>query len=608
MSEASIQPPLIELSEYELELLYFQKRPKVLEALIQVNEELTRYNIEKSGLDNQLALLNFQRNQLKKHRSRDISLHDVEHGTLKISTLENQIERLLSHRSVWYKHQRTLHSCVYPVNRLPAEILIKIFVFACGDIDLACNPGPLIFGAVCRTWRGVVLSSKTELWSCLRFIIPPTFDIQSVETDNTKRLDKRLNKCVDLYLEKSERHLLTLHITYNGVRTPRAWTRVYSLLEKLIPHSSRWRHLTIDAKSFSPGDIPDLCDAPLPSLESMALFFNDSHPLPLSWLILTSGKLHTITTNLRLSSRGLSTLPSPKQITSLTFGASEELNKLKIVRTRFPNLQHLGLTDASESSSFRVAADSPWDLPITSLEINMSPLGGMSVPLQHDLLEVAMDNLTAPNLSVLTVKVIVPRVHRVDTNLSFLYSFSHIQNFIRRSGCTLTVLALVGLSVSDESIVDLLQHLASLVELTLGDPIEYFDVELTRPVTKELIERLHSGKDDHTCVSSVEPLVPLLESLTLQVRKSGFAFPSFVRTVLSRWVPNAAKIGAELSCLRFVDLLLVEPVEHPSLSELKDAGMQTKLWDDEKFHRLYVFHQDQGVPASAGTPDFLSLE
>ncbi|KAF9056776.1 hypothetical protein BDP27DRAFT_1433565 [Rhodocollybia butyracea] len=427
---------------------------------------------------------------------------------------------------------------VYSSKSPPAEILIKIFVFGCEDIDLAtCSPGPLVLGAVCRRWRRAVLTSKTELWSYLRLTIPPTLDIQSVETKNNERLETHLKKCVDLYLERSEHHLLTLHITYNGVQTLRGWIRVSSFLEKLIPHSTRWRHLTIDAKSFGPGDIPGLCDVPLPSLESMALF---------------STTLHTITTNLRLSSRGvdiLSTLPSRKQITSVTCGVDGDLQEVKIIRTRFPSLQHLGLTDASESSSFRVAVDGPWDLPITSLEIDMLPLGGPSVPLQHDLLEVAMDNLTAPNLSVLTVKP-YPGLHSV----LWVYLDS------------------------------------PSTELTLGDPIEYFDVELTRPVTKELIERLHSGKDSHTSdVSPVENLVPLLESLTLQVRKSGFPIQSFVRTVLSRWVPNAAKMGTEVLCLRFVDLQLVEPVEHHSLLELKDAGMQMRLWDSDKFHRLRVF-------------------
>lgn len=109
------------------------------------------------------------------------------------------------------------------------------------------------------------------------------------------------------------------------------------------------------------------------------------------------------------------------------------------------NIQHLCLDHDEEEGSSR-PLDSFLDIPVTSTEINFTPVSTSTTNRRLNLLELAMDFLTAPALSTL---VVCSSLWPVDKDTSLLYSFNRIHLFIQRSNCTLTVLVLSGLPVPD---------------------------------------------------------------------------------------------------------------------------------------------------------------
>lgn len=125
----------------------------------------------------------------------------------------------------------------------------------------------------------------------------------------------------------------------------------------------------------------------------------------------------------------------------------------------------------------------------------------------------------------------------------------------------------------DSCVINLLQRLPSLVELTIEDPYPGITEACTLPISKSLINSLHTYRPNF-----LHPIVPNLRALVLIVWSKDFDHQSFVSTISSRWIPDqsyAGQIG--VACLRSVELHLLraaDTVNYLALDLLEKAGMQ----------------------------------
>ncbi|KAE9405561.1 hypothetical protein BT96DRAFT_988343 [Gymnopus androsaceus JB14] len=158
-----------------------------------------------------------------------------------------------------------------------------------------------------------------------------------------------------------------------------------------------------------------------------------------------------------------------------------------------------------------------------------------------------------------------------------------ICDFLHRSKCTLTVLELKGLSMTDEEVISLLTSVPSVKELTVKDPSQWKKrVNRSLPVSTHLCQSLIFANGD-SC------LVPNLCSLTLKAR-TDIDPKVLISTIESRWLPGANDASkAGVSCLRSVELFFTRPfnkVDHLPLESLEEAGMRVAVkteWDEEEF-------------------------
>ncbi|KIK66072.1 hypothetical protein GYMLUDRAFT_957049 [Collybiopsis luxurians FD-317 M1] len=245
---------------------------------------------------------------------------DFEDYAQQISSLESQLAFLRSQQKRLQSCKTTLSSLLSPIHYLPNEILLQIFLLHTRrDILYAVLPSALSIASVCSRWRKLAISCA-DIWS--------SFDVGFFALEET---DPQLEARLDMFLERSRDRPLDLHIMYPKPE--------HILFPKLVKHSNRWRHLTLE------GEIDLDLQISLPSLETLT-FDSDDHRDVMGFGLIPSvpNKLRKISTNTCLpSSRDVIAPPPVEYVTSLTF--SPEYDDLFDSLVWFPNLCHLGLTD-----------------------------------------------------------------------------------------------------------------------------------------------------------------------------------------------------------------------------------------------------------------------
>jgi hypothetical protein len=470
-----------------------------------------------------------------------------------------------------------------PIHRLPNELLNKIFLFACAEnvLTFRATHHAVNIAAVCGRWRLLAIS-YSSLWSSFQIHLR---DDDSTEADTRDGLlpdtndedalaNSQLETCLDTYLKRSRQQPLTLYIVAEKLRDPEGDPE-HPLLSKLVAHSSRWKHLTLDVFSISRYNGTSLRNAvATPSLETLTFVtLTGDEPLVSEW-ILSAFSLRTLFLSSYLPFSNVTTPGSLDRVSSLT--SSVDVEGLFKPLNWFPSLQHLRLHDLGNirsSSNLTAALPCHCQVPITSLEIDLRAVSKSGNKL--DLLGLAMNFLSAPSLSKLVINL-----HQSQYAIEIHSSFLLICGFIERSRCTLTVLDLKNISIADKYVVDLLKHLRSLVDLTLQDPGAFSSRSrrtVTYPISKGLIESLHAHRPS-SLRPSLSPIVPDLRSLVLRVRSKNFDPLSFISTISSRWIPDrdySKKIG--MACLRSVELHLSESfneTDYLPLAPFEKAGMR----------------------------------
>ncbi|KIK69364.1 hypothetical protein GYMLUDRAFT_255885 [Collybiopsis luxurians FD-317 M1] len=126
---------------------------------------------------------------------------------------------------------------------------------------------------------------------------------------------------------------------------------------------------------------------------------------------------------------------------------------------------------------------------------------------------------------------------------------SHVEQFLGRSGCSLTKLEIESYW-TEKDIIVLLRSLPALRELTI---LALEHRYRSCSISTAFIESLH-----HYHRSSL-PIVPKLNSLSLEVESPGFNHKLFVEMILTRWISDLDYAG--VSCIRSIDLHLWEYVD-----------------------------------------------
>jgi len=115
-----------------------------------------------------------------------------------------------------------------PIRRLPAEILIEIFML-CMNYDLSSfspNRSPSLFGQVCRGWRQVALSTQ-KLWSSI-----------------TVTYYRPSSAKAKLWISRASSAPLTICLNSVHPQTGRVG-KIQPVIAVLAQHCDRWRHLEL---------------------------------------------------------------------------------------------------------------------------------------------------------------------------------------------------------------------------------------------------------------------------------------------------------------------------------------------------------------------------
>ncbi|KAF5366054.1 hypothetical protein D9758_006600 [Tetrapyrgos nigripes] len=273
----------------------------------------------------------------------------------------------------------------------------------------------------------------------------------------------------------------------------------------------------------------------------------------------------------------------------------------------FPNLKSMVFAELDHR--FVPEPDEiPWQtLPhLSMVEFQMSNCEVGYDILEAHLLKLLIDKLTLPSLTTLAIRNFHEEVDKWDhTNMEQIFkgNWPHqsFSDFFQRSACSLSVLHLDYISLSDTDLCSLLKLHPSLVELRIREirrkdfnfaPYPLFEddtedrivFQFQDLITPLLLANLHAL--DHGLASS-SPLVPKLENLHFTADGDLFDDVLFWKMVVSRWVPNSdtssrgENAATGVSCLRSVKLCVLgralrEDVDL-KLRDLKKAGLDFVL-------------------------------
>jgi hypothetical protein len=158
-----------------------------------------------------------------RHANSDI--HEL-HGD--IAHIQAILDELRLKRKSLRKFTVEHNAFLAPIRRLPAEILIEIFML-CMSYDLSSfNPyrPPSLFGQVCRGWRQVALSTQ-KLWSSI-----------------TVTYYRPSSAKAKLWISRASSAPLTIRLDSVHPQTGRM-VKIQPVIAVLVQHCDRWRHLDL---------------------------------------------------------------------------------------------------------------------------------------------------------------------------------------------------------------------------------------------------------------------------------------------------------------------------------------------------------------------------
>ncbi|KAJ3878765.1 hypothetical protein F5051DRAFT_220781 [Lentinula edodes] len=463
-------------------------------------------------------------------------LHNVEADQIdcdaEVHRLQSEIHRLQSHIAFLQNQQHhladykvCLHSLKSPIRRLPSEIMLRIFDFACDMNYIASNSlrtiPALALKNVCSYWRDLTQSCP-QLWS--RMYI------------KRSKFPRRLPglPILNLFLESSQQHPLTLEVTdFWSYRLTDYWVAVCALLNA---HHSRWQKTSFILTSDSRRELfGGIIGKTHPILETFALNDNGlAHSETVFNQFLNSPKLRSLSVLfLRTPSKAQlqNTRVAWAKLTTLDIQSWDR--ELGNVLNICSNLRELRMHD-----SFHVVP--PFVTENSSVQtLSLSSYRHMiqGRPADPSFLAVILVSLSLPSLSSLHIRGTSGN-GRLGSNHT--WPRDKMNDFLTRSSSNLTNLRIERYPITDSDLIDLLHRLPSLLHLVVDD-----SKSLITPITLRLVRDLHAFRPGAT--SGHFGAIPLrrLQSLSLTFngvdseKRSYRDFDkAFVDMVSSRWFPE----------------------------------------------------------------------
>ncbi|KAJ7648197.1 hypothetical protein DFH06DRAFT_1476276 [Mycena polygramma] len=348
---------------------------------------------------------------------------DEEIGSLEaqIHDLQAALFQFQSRRDEVAESVRRHQAVISPIRRVPAELICEIFLLA-SSTDDGVNKPPWYLGHICRSWRDSALAYPA-LWISL------TVDVDSSVSRTMSRLRAQLLR--------SAIGPLDIH-----------WRCDHpSLLDLLLPHSTRWRNLCFDDCEFKDFEWLQSVYGCLDRLQKVHVAIPAANRYAFPDVFLTARNLRAVM------------LTDGKFFLSQTIAIPwEQISHY-----------HGTYSPARQLEILRAAAS-------TLVECVIGFTG-------DDFDDEPPHNLTLPNLRRLSSEYVAILPHLKAPILEELrLIFGHepmtsLYPFIHRSSCTLTRLALIQCQI-DSELISLLRSLPTLSSLLLD--LEYDMYEIGR--------------------------------------------------------------------------------------------------------------------------------
>ncbi|KAJ8083156.1 hypothetical protein PM082_009025 [Marasmius tenuissimus] len=477
-----------------------------------------------------------------------------------IHRLQTAIYAIESKRDRLRKTAELYKTLLSPIHAMPSEILTIIFKFCCETnvMEPWSLPATLRLTAVCGRWRDITLSTPS-LWSSI-----------SIEFDDWITSFNILDQLMERYMSKSQNSPLTLalkipHYAFDFDSDDVDTAAARRVLNTLTRQCHRWRSISL---VISPCTFPSSIFQPirghLPILKSLSLvrhgdldswkgvpfdFFDDCPSLSL----------------LRIDDPfvlGDTEVPLPRgQVRTLRITAPCSVHAFSLL-SQYREVETLDLVSiGGEHESDGDYSDHVVASGVKSLRI-------LDVSAQCDVDDALRHAPPLNNLSALTIA-------GQHFTTAFHWTGVPVQDFVLRSGCTITYLHLQWLPIDDVRVLSLLTSLPALRSLCI---VELAQQGRNRIVTRTLLDGL--TVDAPMNAPSLMPVLPRLTEMKLVVDAQGLQSQTLLRMLSSRWLPDpvqATELGVDsLSFVAITVLSNITPPERPldCLRCFKDAGMK----------------------------------
>lgn len=446
-----------------------------------------------------------------------------------------------------------------PIDQLPLEVLTLIFDLVCsqnllqeyqydGTELMPHEPSTTLSSPVIAYLPALAASAVCVRWRALCLVLPGLWARLKLEIVEIATASNGFMATLQLYLERSAETPLYLDILIGytgeldeGVNPP--------ALDLLLKHTSRWKTVrcATDRK---------LSQEPLflPMLETLAIEWPWAEwPMQTLQCFETITEIHMLTINEAGYSHDWHTLRR-HALTYLNIFISLEYEDIDMLRD-LPNLTVLKLGVLGWESVGNLL---PRPFPqVKSFTLQLDP-----EERSKDYMTNVLDAFILPSLN----ELIVCRGDRYSGQLTWpVRAFSE---FLSRSSCTLIHLSVRGIAISDVEFIAALWLVPSLTSLEFDDyhrkekklqmerarwKEKFYGFRIKSPITSFFLSNL-TVRDSN--IGSRAVLVPKLQSLSIKT-KSNLSYDSFVRMVLSRWLPDSSNgVTSGVASLRSLVLRL----------------------------------------------------
>ncbi|KAF5375776.1 hypothetical protein D9757_008972 [Collybiopsis confluens] len=473
---------------------------------------------------------------------------DLEARALVLAT---QKERLLQYAS-------RVKMLLSPIRKLPDELLCDVFDLACGmnyfwvnraKTEFSFRDAPAIaISSVCSRWRKNAMIMPS-IWS--RISLGWDIDTDDWLGETTTPLSLSLTRSLSWPLT-IELDLVAGSALLSGQPHP--------IITRLTEERHRWQKLVLYPPTYQLDDLfLDLSSQNFPLLEDLTLEDRGRRDQAFSFWM---GKAPNLK---KLTLRGEHPLSEP------------------IPTDAFPKITHIEYNpDTPDLESFLEANPDIISLALEEYISGVHTPQSRTCPRMESLTVRYNDN-GDPDASSVFSSLHCPSLQSLHFEpasgiCQTWYGLDSLMSFVQRSSFPLTTLTMKNLPLLDHELVYLLQHLPTLVNLTIDD-----SKPDDSPITEDFINSLHAFRRS-PLRSSISPIIPRLRSLTLDCRATWFNDTSVVDMVKSRWIPSARSVKPDVhmfqvDCLREFTLKFshrekVNSAVYVPLERLERSGMR----------------------------------